>query len=211
VVTGKVTDFHHTADISKQARQVGLFGASNQAVVAIQLNVFDLELGRVVASDHVFGVVNAPDTPSGQLYAGMNFDSVMFWSTPLGVASEKAIRQSMTVLNHAVPTRDESIRVVKQTSEREILIAGGPDASLLKNVRFYVCIARESDGELEPVTDIDTGLPLMAKVISSSRIGTTAWLIGRSPAELDLRGASLLRHLPVAGEDEPAQAAADGW
>ncbi|MHC5113589.1 MAG: hypothetical protein ACYTGP_04075 [Planctomycetota bacterium] len=210
VVTGRVTDFHHTTDVATGARK-GL------AVVAIQLDVFDLELGRVVASDHVHGSAPAPDVPSPELYAGITFDSYLFWSSPLGKASDQAVLESMAVLNRVVPTRDDTIRIVRQLASRRVRIAAGAEEQLDRERTYYVYLHDEATDVLEPVLDRDTRLPLEARIERSGRIATTAWLLGETPGELDLRGAVLRDEAPTGrygftGERGPAAAAtpADG-
>jgi curli biogenesis system outer membrane secretion channel CsgG len=192
VVTGRVTDFHHTTDVAATAGRKGWFGSGTEAVVAIQLNVFDLDLGRVVATDHLHGAASAPRGSTPEMYEGLAFDTYLFWSTPLGVASAEVVEESMAVLNRVVPTRDQSIRVVQQTEEpRRVRIAAGPASTLDRNERYYVYRLDETTGTLHPVLDRDTGQPLQARIESSSRIASTAWLLGRTPEDLDLRGAVL--------------------
>jgi len=205
VVTGRVTDFHHTNDVATGAK-------GGLAVVAIQLDVFDLELGRVVASDHVHGAAPAPDVPSPELYTGVSFDSYLFWSSPLGKASDQAVRESMDVLNRVVPTRDDSIRIVRQIDPRRVRIAGGAEQQLDGHRKYYVYLLDEATDVLEPVLDRDTRLPLEARIERSGRIATTAWLLGEKPSELDLRGAVLREQAPagrygLAAEPGPAASA----
>ncbi|MCP3903541.1 MAG: hypothetical protein GY715_07880 [Planctomycetes bacterium] len=205
VVTGRVTDFHHTTDVAPGVKR-GI------AVVAIQLDVFDLELGRVVASDHVHGSAPAPDAPSPEVYTGITFDSYLFWSSPLGKASDQCVRESMAVLNRVVPTRDDSIRIVRQVDPRRVQIAGGAEQQLDGERKYFVYVHDEATDALEPVLDRDTRLPLEARIERSGRIATTAWLLGEKPVELDLRGAVLREQAPfgrygLAGEHQPSAAA----
>jgi len=196
VVTGRVTDFHHTTDFSDGEHR--MFDGASEAVVAIQMNVFDLELGRVVASDHIHGVAPAPARPSSEMYASVDFDSYLFWSTPLGKASAQAVNKAMDVLNRVVPTRDESIRIVKQIESRRVRIAAGSTQTLDRDRRYYVYVYDETTSRLVPVLDRDTRLPLQARIDASSRIGSTAWLMGEKPLSVDLRGAVLRTTPPSA-------------
>ena len=124
VIYGEVTDFAHTADVSEEAQRWGIFGKKREAIVAIQLNVFDVEAERVVGTDHVYGVAGAKKTPTEETYANIAFGSILFWSTPLGKAAEEAIEKSVAVLNRAVPASDEELRVAKLIGPRRILIDG---------------------------------------------------------------------------------------
>jgi len=197
VVTGRVTDFQHTTDAPKTAKKAGMYDRRQEAFVAIQINVFDVELGRVVASDHVYGVAFTPTEASRELHGGVSFDSYLFWSTPLGEATEQAVAKAIGVINRVLPTRDQSIRIVKHLEDRLVEVAGGPETSFFEGHEYYVCI-RSTDGEtLDPVLDPDTSMPLKARIRRSRRIASTAWLLGKKPAQIDLRGAILTESLPV--------------
>ena len=61
VVTGSVTDFHHTDDVPRETRRRGLLlTRKREAVVAVQMDVIDLDAGRIVSTDHLHGTAPRP-------------------------------------------------------------------------------------------------------------------------------------------------------
>ena len=76
IVTGKVTDFHHTAALPAQVSRRGLFGTRSEAVVAIQWSIIDARSRRVVAADHVYGTAKAGTDPQiKEMYSGVALGS----------------------------------------------------------------------------------------------------------------------------------------
>jgi hypothetical protein len=103
VVTGRVTDFHHTGELARDVRRWGLFGKKKEAIVAVNLTVTDTRTNRIVATDHVKGTASAGWAPSAEVYAGIEMGSYLFWSTPLGRASNKAIDEAADRIIAVVP------------------------------------------------------------------------------------------------------------
>lgn len=198
VVYGTVTDFQHTTDITPELRRRGHASNDNEAIVALQLNIFDLDAERVVASDHVLGTAASSETSAAKLYDGVAFGSYVFWSTPLGEASTETIAHAMGMLNRVVPPRDDSIRITRVVSPRQVRVASGPYDQLARGDRFFVCRAVEDGDKVryEPLHDVDTGAVLEAQLLNSARIGSTAWITGKVDVSVDLRGAVLMRDLP---------------
>ncbi|UCD75569.1 MAG: hypothetical protein JSV91_01365 [Phycisphaerales bacterium] len=195
VIAGKVTDFHHTdeliADGTKQPKKSGSSGA--EAIVAISLTIVDMQVRRVVVSDHVYGTSPTGGRSMQELYSGIALGSYLFWSTPLGLAGEEAIDKAMTHLNRVVPTGDESIRIVAELDSSHVRLTAGPQLSLMENDEFFIYVTDRKTGERAAVTDSGTGRLLKVRVQSSNRISATGVLSGRKPAGLDLRGAELQR------------------
>ena len=75
--------------------------------------------------------------------------------------------------------------------------------------QYFVCVYDETGTTIEPVVDMHTRLPLRARVEETGRLTTTAWIAGRQPLEVDLRGAVLVTRLPVPGAEAPVVATAD--
>lgn len=205
VLTGKVTDFAHTTDLPDAVRRWGLFGRRREALVAIRLRVVDLETGRVVLTDHVYGTARAPATPSTELYANMTFGSYLFWNSPLGKASEEAIERASDVLHRKLPAPASALRIDRQVGPRELRLARPVERSDSRRRLFEVCVIGE-DGRRRTLRDPDTGLVLTARLDSRGRRSSTAWLLGRKPATIDLRGAVLVPAPPEALNGAPAGA-----
>lgn len=210
LVTGRVTDFYHFADMSREVQRSSMSGRRKEAVVAIRLNVVDLQTGRIVATDHVRGTASTPDVPTKELYANVAFGSYMFWNTPLGEASEQALEAAADMLRHRVPRADAFIRIVKQVGPRKISLSVDEHERLAAGQVFYVCLRDAATGELTPVVDPDTARPLEARIESTRRGSATAWLLGLKPVETDLRGAVLRRDLPPPPTMLAGEAGGDG-
>jgi len=198
VVTGQVTDFAHTADLPEDLRRSGLFGGKkSEAIVAIRFVVRDLEAGRIIASDHVYATASAPkDVAPKELYAGMAFGTYMFWSSPLGLASESAIKRAVDVLEEIEPVPSEYLRVVKQIGPRRVQVTVAEHLPVATNDRYFVCVPDPETRALRAVYDVDTESPVEVQIDTVADEGTTAWLIGRPPADVELRGALLSETLP---------------
>jgi hypothetical protein len=196
VVFGQVTDFAHTGDLARDNRRWGFFGRKNEAIVAIQFNVFDLEAERVIAADHVYGVADAPRTSTDKLYKGLAFGSYVFWNTPLGKASEQAIKKAVDALYRALPVDtlanvDEGgIRIAQQLSARRVALTVDDPDRLADGERYFVWHYDSDAATWRPVMDVDRDVQIEA-VISRSGSGVTALLKGKQPVELELEGAIL--------------------
>ena len=104
VIVGKVTDFHHTAALPKDASRWGLFGRRKEAVVAIEWRVVDVQARRVVAADHTYGTAEASRKKSvEELYAGLDVSAYLFWNTPLGRAAHQAVDKSIERMRELLP------------------------------------------------------------------------------------------------------------
>lgn len=196
VIIGQVTDFHHTADLAGGPVEKGLFGTKNQAVAAISMTIVDLRTGRIAGSDHVAGVANAGSKPVSQQYAGMSFGSYLFNRTPLGQATNHAVKKAAERLTALAPSQVASVNVIRVTGWRELALSGGSDHGLAKGQRFYVCTTDRATGRLRPVYDRATGAPLQAQVTETSRGTSKAWLVGEPAPSVTLSEAVLSRDLP---------------
>ncbi|MFK7960700.1 MAG: hypothetical protein AB8G96_09245 [Phycisphaerales bacterium] len=207
IVNGRVTDFGHTDDVAPELLPRRTFGKRRvEALVAIQLDVFDLERGRSVATDHVYGTAATPSTDPTTLYGNITFDSLLFWNSPLGRATKDALLESKDVLNRMVPTNDDRIRIVSEPVKRRIRVAIGSGRPLRRGEKLYVyrVVPDGAGGErYEAVIDPLVGQQLRAHVRTGGRGTTDADLFGVPPADTDLRGMVLMRR------DEAAVAAVD--
>ncbi|MDY7107997.1 MAG: CsgG/HfaB family protein [Planctomycetota bacterium] len=212
-VTGQVTDFYHSTDMPREAQRWGVFSRRKEAVVAIRLNVIDLQTGRLIAADHVRGTAPASDTPTRELYANIALGSLAFWNTPLGRAGEEALEAAAGMLKRTVPRADPRLRIVRQVGPRKVTVSADERESLIRGQEFFVCLHDPATDELSLVYDPDTGLPLQARIESARRGSATAWLRGLKPPDTDLRGAVLCRQRPpeavTLAEHEAGQAEVD--
>jgi curli biogenesis system outer membrane secretion channel CsgG len=208
VITGKVTDFHHTGELPPDLRRRGfLFGTRDEAIVAVQFTLVDLQARRVLVADHVHGTASTGRRPVRELYRDVAFGSYLFWSSPLGQAAEEAIELAVERVNQVVPTTVTALRVIKQFEDRKIVVSGDATASVKAGQEFYVCRYDEQRARLVPVNDPVLEQPLRARILSAGGSSATAWLIGERPVEIDLRGAELWWDLPR--PDQPSVAQGD--
>lgn len=196
VVLGKVTDFHHTRELSPQTARWGVLGKRNEAIVAVDLRIVDLRTRRVVGADHITATVPAGSTPSEDAYAGVALDSYLFWSTPLGRASKSTIESAVARTDRVVPRPLIDSQIQRMISDRRVSIAGGWQTGLAKGQELYILARKSESIQREPVRDIHTGLPLRVRIDSVSQTNSTGWVLGERPRELTLRGAVLTATLP---------------
>lgn len=196
VIIGKVTDFHHTGELSRETSRWGLFGRKNEAVVAVDLTIIDLETARVASSDQIVGTAGASSTPPEETYKGLAFGSYLFWETPLGVATKHAVEASAERLVEVAPRTVAEMRIGRFVGSREVEVLAGSDHGLLQGQKFHVCVPDDKTGAMVAVKDPQTGLPLEARVTQVNRTRAKAWLVGQPPASTDMRRAVLRRDAP---------------
>jgi curli biogenesis system outer membrane secretion channel CsgG len=194
VITGKVTDFHHLADLNKDMSRSGWFGKKNEALVAIKLNIVDLTAKRVIAVDHIYGAAGAGETPAKDLYRGMDLDSYLFWSTPLGRATNQVINKAELQIATLVPdTLGREIVVSGFIEPRTVEIAAGKDHGLEAQQVLFLCLPPALDGRAEALLDPATRQPIMVKILQVQGTRSQGIMLGKPPADVELRGTVLLR------------------
>jgi len=199
VVIGQVTDFHHNTDLPEQTRQRNWFGRKTEAIVAIQMRVVDVKNGTVVLDDHVTGTAGSTKDDSRDLYRNLAYGSYVFWNTPLGKATREAIDNAAKRIHRVVPVMTGEPMIVRVLDRRKVALNAGRNLGLAEGQQYYVCTQPTGDSTYRAVKDPDTGLPLTARIVDVEKDEAEAWVIGRAPVELSLRGARLLRTKP----DEP--------
>ena len=207
VVIGKVTDFHHTAALPKDASRWGLILRRHEAVVAIEWKVVDVRARRVIAADHTYGSAKASGRKSiKEMYAGLDVSAYLFWNTPLGRAGHEAIDKTLQRMRQVLPSRVASQpRIVEVLGPRKVSVQGGWKSGLADGQEYFIVLPG-SDQAL-PLCDGDTGRPLVA-TLSDVRQGTAvAWLIGKPPPDVNLSGA-LLTKQPATPPDDLARRSA---
>lgn len=205
VITGRVTDFHHTADLPARYTRRGLFGKNNEAIAAIDLVVVDLRRPRIAIADQVVGIARAGKEPTEAQYANLSFDSYLFWSSPLGKASRKALDETHRRLKRVIPSHAAEIDVIRRAGWRELALRGGSAHGIKRGQRYFVYVRNPATNRLRPVIDELLGTPLEAQIVRVKKASSVAWLIGEAPAEVNLNDAVLARVRP----DEASRQDAD--
>jgi hypothetical protein len=192
VITGKVTDFVHTADLpANVARRGVFFNRHNEAFAAVDLQIIDVKARRIVANEHAYGSARAGAQPAEEFYRDIHFGSPPFWRTPLGKASEEAIARAMDRIRAVAPPHSGPPRIMKLVGRREVEIDAGRDRGLAQGQTFTVLRASADGRSLEPVHDEQTGQPVQVRIEVVKSATATAWLLGQPPAALDLRGLAI--------------------
>ena len=196
-VTGTVTDFHHTGELAEPLARKGMFGRRSEAVVAVQLSILDLHTGKVVVSDHVAGAAAAGAIPARELYEDLSFGSYLFWSTPLGTASDQVLARVMECIERAAPEVALQTRIIAMTGYRRVSLDGGRDRGLKVADEFY--LLRDAIDGAAPALILDpvTGQPVRARIDSAGASTATAWLIGEPSSEAEIIGAALSDQPPA--------------
>jgi hypothetical protein len=191
VVNGRITDFLHTDDIDRRLHRRTAIGLrSREAIVGLQLDVFDLQLGRTVATDHLVGTADAPKKKVAELYRNLGFDSAVYWATPLGKASSRTILSAVGVLDRMVPVGGPEVVIAAHDGRNvELYVASGQP--LRRGQRLFV-YERLDDGSLRAVRDPASGQQLRAHVMQDGRSKVEAMLFGLPAEGVDLRGRELL-------------------
>ncbi len=202
VVMGQVTDFHHTAALPKEVRRWGLFGRRSEAVVAIEWRVIDVRSKQVIAADHTYGTCDASRKKSvNEIYAGLDFSAYLFWNSPLGKAGHLAVDKMVKKMRKLLPSYIGDPTIARRTSEREVELTGGWTWGLVEGQEYYVSLPDATGVSGAPVYDSDTHRPLMVRIGSVKKTSCRAWLIGKPPEGVDLRGAILSREPPPPADE----------
>jgi curli biogenesis system outer membrane secretion channel CsgG len=196
VVTGRVTDFHHTAEADAGVER-GWLAPKNEALAAIELRIVDLREARLALSDHVHGTATAPDRPIAEVYRGISMGSVLFWSSPLGKASRETVDTSARRLAALVPAQVAEVAVSRLVGWRELTLAGGSEHGIARGQRYYLCRRDPQSGALAAIRDEATGLDLMAQITRADRRSAVAWVVGEAPPGVNLAQAVLTRERPA--------------
>lgn len=211
VITGRVSDFHHTADLSPTVSRRKLFGGRrNDAVAVIDVHVVDVRAQRVAVTEEFIGVVTAGSEPTDEVYRGVPPDAYLFRKTPLGVASQAAVDDLVARMEARTPLAPVELRIVERDGRRRVTIAGGRDHGVSDGQIYYVYAPRHDAVGALPVYDPALGEPLSVRIDRVSNHSSTAWLLGEPPANVDLSRAVLSRRRPADDNAaSPSPAASD--
>jgi hypothetical protein len=205
VITGQVTDFHHTAALPKDASRWGLIGRRHEAVVAIDWKIVDVKARRVVAADHIYGTAKASGRKSiDELYEGLDVSAYLFWNTPLGRAAHEAIEKSIKAMHELLPSHVSGLPTVARVDgPRKLKLNGGWAWGLTEGQEFFVAERHEGQRP-RTICDADTGLPLVVRIGEVKKEASTGWLLGKAPPGTQLEGAVLTGQV-LAPAETPVQ------
>lgn len=155
LVTGAITDFTVTKDAS------GWFGVKNaqargrgsKARVSLHLRVSEVETGEVLASIKTDASASSGMFGASVNYKDFNFGGDAFFRTPLGRATEKAIRRAVGHIVESIPVTIWR-PVVAEAGPEAVIINGGNNVGVKAGMQYAV----RSTGRV--ITDPVTGDPL---------------------------------------------------
>lgn len=152
MVRGVITDFTVTGDASGwfgTAKASGWFGGST-AKVSLNLRVSDVETGEVLASVRADGTAGSRFFGGSVDYRRVSFGGDAFFRTPLGRATESAMRRAVDEILRILPAEYWSARIADLVDNR-IVINGGTNVGLRPGAEFVV------RGDERTITDPITG------------------------------------------------------
>jgi hypothetical protein len=152
LIRGTITDFTVTGEAS------GWFGVSSfraagrgsRARVAITVKVSDVESGQIISSVKTDSSVSAGGFGAGINYKDMAFGGDAYFRTPLGRATEQAIRKAVKQVLRDLPTRKWEPRVAEAGVDM-VVVNGGDNVGLREG---QVYLVREAGRD---ITDPQTG------------------------------------------------------
>ncbi|MBU4201099.1 MAG: CsgG/HfaB family protein [Verrucomicrobia bacterium] len=152
LIRGVITDFTQTGSSSawfKSSKAAGgITGA--RAMIMINLTLTDVETGEIISCVPAEGSAKASGKWARFDYNGVAFGGDLFFRTPIGQATQEAIRKAVYRLAQDIPYTTWKARVADATAET-VIINGGENVGVQEGDLFDV---RE---EGRSVTDPGTG------------------------------------------------------
>jgi len=139
-IRGVITDFSQVrgGGFWLGVKDFFLRGKSFTARVALTLTVVDVQSGEIIGSAQADGEAKARSAYVAAEYKGVYFGGESFSRTPLGSATNKAIREAVEELNDQFPYRPWRPQIAETLSDGRILLNGGRDRKLEANTVYRV-------------------------------------------------------------------------
>ncbi len=151
LIRGAITDFTVTGDASgwfAKARGRAR-GRGSRARVALVLTVLEVESGEILAAVNASGRASSRAFGVDVQYPGMAFGGDVFFQTPLGKATERALAEALRKLQRALPPETWQPQVAEGGPD-SVVVNGGHNVHVRPGDRFLV---REPGREItDPVT-----------------------------------------------------------
>ncbi len=152
LIRGVITDFTQTGSASAWFRSSkaagGISGA--RALIMISLTVTDVETGEIIASVLADGSVKASGKWASFEYSGVTFGGKLFFKTPIGQATQDAIRKAVYNIVQDIPYSTWKPRLADVSGET-VIINGGENVGVQEGDLFDV------HEEGRTITDPGTG------------------------------------------------------
>lgn len=152
LIRGVIDDFSQSGGggLSMAVRWLVFFGRSQSARVALTLTLVDIESGQIIGSVQSAALVRTSEAYAEAQYKGVTFGGDMFFKTPLGQATQRAIRGGVRQLAQDMP-RNAWRPMIAGVRGETIVLNGGRDRDFKEGALYEVRKAAE------PVTDPATG------------------------------------------------------
>lgn len=153
LIRGIINDFSQTGGSTlgfSILRTIFLLGRGHTARVSLTLTLVDVETGQILTSVQSTGLVRTREAFAEATYKGVSFGGEVFFATPLGKATARAIEGGVQQIVRDMP-QNPWRPMISGIRDGNILINGGKDRGFHEGVEY---IAR---GPAEPVTDPATG------------------------------------------------------
>ena len=139
LIRGSVTDF---TEVESTAGKLGLsslkvFGGAQRAQVALHLRIYEVESGEIMASLKAEGSASSSGGGGEGQYKNVKIGGESFKRTPLGKATEQAIKEAVDKLLKALPV-DYWRPLVAEVTEGVVVVNGGENVRLQPGDQFIV-------------------------------------------------------------------------
>jgi curli biogenesis system outer membrane secretion channel CsgG len=165
LIRGVINDFSQTGGggLSVAIRSFMFLGHGYKARVSLTLTLVDIETGQIINSIQSTGIVRTRDAYAQGTYKGVTFGGDIFFATPLGQATQRAIRSGVREITREMP-RNPWRPMISCLRNASIIINGGKDRGFREGTVYLV------RGPAEPITDPATGDVLT--FVPGPKIGT---------------------------------------
>jgi curli biogenesis system outer membrane secretion channel CsgG len=153
LIRGAITDFSVTGDVS------GWFGIKSAAAkaggsrarVALHITISDVETGEILTSVKSTGSASSSFIGGRATYSSMAFGGDAFFRTPLGKATDEAMRKAIHRIIQELPVTRWDARIADADPSGGIIVNGGENVGLSVGTLFDV------RGPARQITDPATG------------------------------------------------------
>jgi curli biogenesis system outer membrane secretion channel CsgG len=165
LIRGVINDFSQSGGggLSVAFRKLMFLGHGYNARVSLTLTVIDIETGQILSAVNSTGIIRSREVYAEGAYKGVTFGGDVFFATPLGQATQRAIRSGVRAIARQMPENPWR-PMISSVRDNVIIVNGGKDRGFSAGVTYAV------RGPAEPVTDPATGDILT--FVPGARIGT---------------------------------------
>lgn len=151
-IRGVVGDFSQVGGsaIWIKLRQLAFGGRGYVARVAMTITLIEVESGRIIDSVQCTGTARARQIYGSAEYKNVAFGGEVFFKTPLGEATQEAIREGVAGIICTIP-KQVWRPMIAEVRGNQVLLNGGRDRKINEGQLYLVRRAAE------PVTDPETG------------------------------------------------------